>query len=259
MIGNIAQSIESLYSMHEILNRISNIPEVLMWFIKSFSRESFWDESLAPSFLLVAIAQFAPREMTATKGDASDGATMTWNRKEGYRKSFLLFLDPHTRWPACPQERSRLSRSQASLVKRRLLRPSWLWDQAAHWYLYSVTGPHTPVCWSTVEEGLGNMEAVQVQTNMHQPDASNIHLYDGFSLWILGSGEFLVLTWMEEEWMKTPPHPPLSPPLPPWLVGMKWKRQTAVKALCLPLPSLDWRVHLQGRLVRGPCLPIGDV
>lgn len=48
--------------------------------------------------------------------------------------------------------------------------------------------------------------------------------------------------------MKTPPHPPLPLPLPPWLVGMKWKRQTAVKALCLPLPSLDWRVHLQGRL-----------
>lgn len=98
MIGNIAQSIESLYSMHEILNTISNPPKVLMWSIKSFYRESFRDESLAPRFLLVALAQFAPKEMTATKGGASDGAAMTWTRKEVYQKSFLLLLDPHTRF-----------------------------------------------------------------------------------------------------------------------------------------------------------------
>lgn len=105
MIGNIAQPIKSLYSMHEILNPISNPPKVLMWSIKSFCRESFWDESLAPCFLLVAIAQFAPREMTATEGDASDGATMTWNRKEVYWKSFLLLLDPHTRLHILMNER----------------------------------------------------------------------------------------------------------------------------------------------------------
>lgn len=183
MIGNIAQSIESLYSMQEILNPISNPPKMLMWSVKSFCRESFRDESLAPHFLSVALAQFAPREMTATKGDSSDGATMTWTRKEVYQKSFLLLLYPHTRWHILMNGADYCDYRQVSWATGYCGLPSCeIRPHIDNCPVY--TCPHTPVCWSTMVEGLGNTEEVQVQTNnMYKPDASNIHLYDGFSLW----------------------------------------------------------------------------
>ena len=89
--------------MHEILNPISNPPKVLLWSIKSFYRESFPDESLAPRFLLVVLAQFAPREMTATKGGASNDMD-----QEGSLPEILLTVTGPT-YKVHSHERSRLS------------------------------------------------------------------------------------------------------------------------------------------------------
>lgn len=144
--------------MHEILNPISNPPKVLMWSIKSFYRESFRDESLAPRFLLVALAQFAPREMTATKGGASDGAAMTWTRKEVYQKSFLLLLDPHTRWHILMNGADYHDQRQVSRAAGYCGHPGCeIRPHTDNGPVY--TCPHSSVL-STMEDGLGNRQTI---------------------------------------------------------------------------------------------------